>query len=62
MKDKILKELWRIKDQLAEENGNDLNKLYEYLLEKQKLSPKKTVNREFALKKIQSTPTIGVAD
>ncbi len=51
MKDKILKELWRIKDQLAEENGNDLNKLYEYLLEKQKLSLKKTVNIEFALRK-----------
>lgn len=41
MKDKILNELWRIKDQLAEENGNDLNKLYEYLFEKQKLSLKK---------------------
>jgi hypothetical protein len=54
MKDEILKELWGIKDQLAKENGNDLDKLYGYLVKKEKLSLKKVVNRKSALKNKQS--------
>ena len=54
MIDEILKELWGIKDQLAKENGNDLDKLYGYLVKKEKLSLKKVVNRKSALKNKQS--------
>ena len=43
--DPILKELWEIKDGLAEECEYDLRRLFERLKESQKADPTRIVNR-----------------
>ncbi len=51
MKDPIIQELWKIKDKIAKECGNDVDKLARRLKEKEKsmrlvnLSKTKKVNR-----------------
>ncbi len=44
MKNPIIEELWRAKDEIARECGNDLNKLADRLRKRQKESKHKVVN------------------
>jgi hypothetical protein len=45
MTDPILKELWTIKDDVANECGHDLRRLFDKLKTAQKARPGETVNR-----------------
>lgn len=44
MKDEIIKELWKAKDEIAQECGHDLHKLAALLRKKQQRRQHKTVN------------------
>jgi hypothetical protein len=44
MKDEIIKEVWKAKDEIAQECGHDLHKLAAMLRERQQQRQHKTVN------------------
>jgi len=44
VKDEIVKEVWRVKDEIAQECGHDLHKLAALLRKKQQERQHKTVN------------------
>lgn len=44
MKDEVIKELWKAKDEIAQECGHDLHKLAALLRKKQQRRQHKTVN------------------
>ncbi len=56
MKNEILDELWKIKDQVAHENDYDVDKLAEKLREKEKKEKESVVNLTLHTKLVSDNP------
>lgn len=53
MKNELLEEIWKVKDEIGKENGYDINKLAHLLRKKQNDRKAKTVNFTKKLKTIK---------
>jgi hypothetical protein len=60
MPDEILTELWKIRDAIAKEHGNDLDSLVAYLRSKEKLDSQGVVDLHAARTTADKSPPVDV--
>ncbi len=59
MKNEILEEVWKIKDEIAEEHNFNIDSIAKNLIEKQKKHKKNIVNYSKKIKKVARVPVYG---